>query len=157
MGYANSMPYSQITLHSIASASASPVTITDSVWDYTFSQIHVPSFHRQPDYAYLDVIVPISRDSSGFDNYFLSSGSFGIISHSTLTYHASRNMPLRSVYTLSGTTIGSYLLLGGENNLAPYMESDTDNDIKFYQVKCLANNLILYGVWAELRLYWGDI
>jgi hypothetical protein len=148
MGYANTVPYSSLTLKTgLGMRWDNFITVAT---DHTIGDIVIPSGNKAPDYAYLDLHLATREDTSGVTNE-LNGGTFGLID-SGLTYRVSNTISPNTGWMQGNGFYASDFVLPGTNNLASYITSGALS-CRMKDVTCAHDSYFVYGVYAELRMF----
>ena len=157
MGYSVTVPYAYFEISNVPQPS---ITCTTTKTSRALKLINIPFFSKRPDYAYMDVIFSGRFDTSAATNYLQGSPSPASTlqienSAGTAKYDAG------SLYDVSFSTPASTTVYGstkwvGNVNIAPYIEPNAVQ-IPYINVVTHGNNLVLYDVYAVIRLYFNIV
>jgi hypothetical protein len=148
MGYASTVPYSILNLKTGLGMRWDNFTTVGS--NHTIGDIVVPPINDQPAYAYLDVHIVTREDTSGVINE-LNGGSFGFIDAGA-TYRVSNTISPNTGWMQANGFYASDFVLPGVNNLAAYVTAG-NLSCRMNSITCAHDSYYVYGVYAELRLY----
>lgn len=153
MGYADTLPYQSVSLMTGARALR---TITALPTDQDIADFVFPSFKRPISQAYMDVIIHSIRDTAGLGgNSLQNSGGYGLWDSGKTALTVSNTLSSDMLAIANNAWEGGYYILPGVNNIATAIEPGATQTASFYDIQAVSANLMLYGVLAQIRMYFN--
>jgi len=152
MGYADTLPYQQVTLKSGLKVSFIDIGTVATDWD--IGTITIPNFKRPISLAYLDIHVQRCTNDNVATNYMINAGSFGIVD-SGATYWSAQAISGNTCYTSGGATWDNHLIIPGSTDIHAYITPGATHTIQFQDIRSNSDSLHLLEVYAELRIYFS--
>jgi hypothetical protein len=148
------MPYQQLTLNTPSKDAQLMLTAVDQ--DFSIGTLTIPTFTQPLTAAYLDIYINSFQNTSANDNFVnaLSQGKIGWDYLGTFRSAHTASVGLEFRTPASAWRPGLYVLTC-ENNMKSYIASGGSYNVYFHNYSAAFANLYLWGIFAQLRMYFN--
>jgi len=152
MGYANSLPYQQITVRT-GVVHGGFLIENSNTHNYDIADFILPNFTAPLSKAYLSLIVQYIHDTSGANNSVIA-GSYGI-KDSGGTYRAAETFNTGAFYVVGNAYQMNHVWETSTQDLHTYITAGATQSARVEGIQALADDMILNNIFAQLDLYFA--
>lgn len=151
MGYVSRGKPAQLTVNSPITPSFEIEALPN---DLPLYDITTPAYGNKPTHAYFDLIISQAMDNSGALNYLESAGGFVYFQiNSGGSWRNAITIYNETFYIPASSYITGEIRLVGTTDIAQYLSPSTAYNIKVAAADAHADHIWIYGVYAQLRMY----
>lgn len=131
------------------------ITFTTVASSPEVGSIVIPSFTTPISAAYLDFVVQRANNDDAGVNYLVTGGSFGIMDSTNTTYTKASDIVGGTLYTLGVGQWDSHYVIPGSIDIKAAIQPGHTQKVKFKDIVTANNSINCWGLYGELRLYFG--
>jgi len=152
MGYANSLPYQQITIYT-GVAHGNFLLENSNTHSYNIAEFIIPNYTAPLSKAYLAIIVQYLKDWSHSDNYLIS-GSYGI-KDTGATYRQAETYSSYAYYVIADATQCTPIWETSTQDIHQYITAGATQSLRVESLQCLADTMTMNNIYGKLDLYFA--